>query len=130
MHILIQILQHLLIIHPQGSKDAHCQETIPPPVDPSDKIFLNAFATRYNEVRRERTRKWLELNKGKAVADSYVDHVDMTYNISTCPGSSGCAVVSLIVNPGDETLRHKVPHSRARTMVDGLSGGGYSYRVS
>lgn len=67
---------------------------------------------------------------GKADADRYVGEVTMSYLLDTCPGSSGCNVVSIITEGNGKRVIHYVPHSQGRRQGGGLSGGGVTYALS
>ena len=57
---------------------------------------------------------------GKEWADRLVDDITTRYVLDTYPGSSGCAVVSYIVENTDKGVLHEVPHSKGK----GVSGAG------
>ena len=69
--------------------------------------------------------KCREMYYGRHQADTYVDNITTTYKLSTCPGSSGCTVYSVIAEEGERRLAHYVPHSRG----SGKSGAGNTFVI-
>lgn len=85
------------------------------------------LATRYNEVDREWRRKHRELLHGRYAADTYAGDIRVNYNLDLCPGSSGCQVMSFIVEEGQRYMVHYTPHSRAQSEGVGASGVGNAF---
>ena len=86
------------------------------------KLF-DDFATRYNEVDFEGTRNRRELVHGGSEAD-YAGSIRGSYNLVTCPGSSGCEIHSYIIKDGDRMVVNQTPHSRGKASGKGFSGLG------
>ena len=82
------------------------------------------FHKLFRDLEREMETKFTEITSLKDMTNRRFASVTTKYLLDTCPGSSGCIVVSLIVENIDAHMQYiMVPHSKG----NGLSGKGVTF---